>query len=55
MNKIGDEGVKSISESLKRNTSLTELHLGSDEMKKKKGKGEKKKKKHREQYWTRRS
>ena len=31
-NQIGDEGAKSLSESLKINTSLTQLHLGSDEM-----------------------
>ena len=29
-NQIGYEGAKSISESLKINTSLTELHLGGD-------------------------
>ena len=31
MNNNGDEGAKTISESLKINTSLTELYLGSDE------------------------
>ena len=31
MNEIGDEGAKTISESLKINTSLTSLDLGSDE------------------------
>ena len=31
VNQIGDEGAKRISESLKINTSLTELDLGSDE------------------------
>ena len=30
-NKIGDEGAKTISESLKINTSLTELNLRCDE------------------------
>ena len=30
-NGIGDEGAKTISESLKINTSLTELDLGGDE------------------------
>ena len=30
-NKIGDEGAKTISESLKINTSLTTLHLSGDE------------------------
>ena len=30
-NEIGDEGAKAISESLKINTSLTELYLGGDE------------------------
>ena len=30
-NQIGDEGAKSISESLKINTSLTQLELGGDE------------------------
>ena len=30
-NEIGDEGAKSISETLKINTSLTELNLWSDE------------------------
>ena len=30
-NEIGDEGAKAIGESLKINTSLTELYLGSDE------------------------
>ena len=30
-NDIGDEGAKAISESLKINTSLTKLDLGSDE------------------------
>ena len=30
-NQIGDEGAKRISESLKINTSLTELNLESDE------------------------
>ena len=30
-NKIGDEGAKTISESLKINTSLTSLYLGGDE------------------------
>ena len=30
-NQIGDEGAKTISESLKINTSLTELNLWSDE------------------------
>ena len=29
--RIGDEGAKTISESLKINTSLTKLNLGSDE------------------------
>ena len=32
-NQIGDEGVKTISESLKINTSLTELNLDGDEKK----------------------
>ena len=32
-NEIGDEGAKSISESLKINTSLTTLDLGGDEKK----------------------
>ena len=32
-NKIGNEGVKRISESLKINTSLTELNLDRDEKK----------------------
>ena len=32
-NEIGDEGAKTVSESLKINTSLTELDLGSDEKK----------------------
>ena len=30
-NHVGDEGAKTISESLKINTSLTELNLGCDE------------------------
>ena len=30
-NEIGDEGAKTISESLKINTSLTELYLSGDE------------------------
>ena len=30
-NRIGDEGVKSLSETLKINTSLTSLNLGCDE------------------------
>ena len=30
-NQIGNEGAKSVSESLKINTSLTTLNLGSDE------------------------
>ena len=31
VNYIGDEGAKRISESIKINTSLTKLYLGSDE------------------------
>ena len=31
-NKIGDEGARMISESLKINTTLTELNLGCDEI-----------------------
>ena len=34
-NKIGDTGATSLSESLKSNTALTELNLGSDDKRKK--------------------
>ena len=35
VNRIGDSGASKISESLKINTTLTELNLGSDEIRNK--------------------
>ena len=37
-NRIGDEGTKAMSEMLMKNTTITELYLGSWDIKKGKGK-----------------